>query len=388
MTGERIRDKIAASKKKGMWMGGGVPLGYDPPEPGSRRLRVNEAEAETVRAIFTDYLALGSVHALVRRLKSDVVLSKRRTTRAGKTIGGLPFSRGALFHLLRNRLNLGKIPHKEESYPGQHDPIIDHDLFNAVQERLNTQTRRNDMPGDPKARSSLAGRIFDVDGDRMSPTFAYGRSGKLYRYYVSAPLQQGRRCATDDDAPRRVSAPDLEDRLTAALNRLLPHPSEDPLALIARVDILPDQVMLCLPINLRARIEPHLEAGESLCPDPTTPGQIRLSLPIRLQSRSRKTDMVGGIKPLTRPDPVLIRALRAAHAMLEKDRGGAPILFAAPDTPHKRRLIRLAFLAPDIQCAILTGRQPKDISLARLLECDMPLAWSEQRRAFGIQIQD
>ena len=127
VTGERIRDKIAASKAKGMWMGGTVPLGYDPPVEGRHVLRINRAEAEIVRTIFRAYIDLGSVHALQRWLEDRGIRSKRRTTRAGRLSGGGPFSRGALFQLLRNRLYLGMIVHKGRVHPGRHQAIIDAD---------------------------------------------------------------------------------------------------------------------------------------------------------------------------------------------------------------------------------------------------------------------
>jgi DNA invertase Pin-like site-specific DNA recombinase len=132
VTGERIRDKIAASKAKGMWMGGQVPLGYDLPLADSRALVVNETEAEIVRTIFETYLELGSVHALRRWLDERNIRSKHRTTQKGETVGGQPFSRGALFHLLRNQIYLGMIVHKAKVHPGMHPAIVDPDLFEAV----------------------------------------------------------------------------------------------------------------------------------------------------------------------------------------------------------------------------------------------------------------
>ena len=142
VTGERIRDKIAASKAKGMWMGGTVPLGYDPPGDGTRALAVNQEEAEIVRTIFGAYIDLGSVHALQRWLEDRGIRSKRRVTRAGRLSGGRPFSRGALFQLLRNRVYRGLIVHKGRAHPGRHQAIIDADLFEAVQARLDANTRR------------------------------------------------------------------------------------------------------------------------------------------------------------------------------------------------------------------------------------------------------
>ena len=142
VTGERIRDKIAASKAKGMWMGGTVPLGYEPPENDARALAVNQEEAEIVRTIFRAYVDLGSVHALQRWLEDRGIRSKRRVTRAGRLSGGRPFSRGALFQLLRNRVYRGMIVHKGRAHPGRHQAILDGDLFEAVQARLDANTRR------------------------------------------------------------------------------------------------------------------------------------------------------------------------------------------------------------------------------------------------------
>ena len=175
VTGERIRDKIAASKAKGMWMGGTVPLGYDPPGDGTRALAVNQKEAEIVRTIFRAYIDLGSVHTLQRRLEDRGIRSKRRVTRAGRLSGGRPFSRGALFQLLRNRVYLGMIVHKGRAHPGRHHAIVDAGLFEAVQARLDANTRRRASNLAQKVNAPLAGRLFDADGRPMSPTFSHGR---------------------------------------------------------------------------------------------------------------------------------------------------------------------------------------------------------------------
>ena len=161
VTGERIRDKIAASKAKGMWMGGTVPLGYDPPGDGTRALAVNQEEAEIVRTIFRAYIDLGSVHALQRWLEDRGIRSKRRVTRAGRLSGGRPFSRGALFQLLRNRVYLGLIVHKGRAHPGRHQAIVDGDLFAAVQARLDANTRRRASNREQKSNAPLAGRLFE-----------------------------------------------------------------------------------------------------------------------------------------------------------------------------------------------------------------------------------
>ncbi|WP_373085270.1 recombinase family protein [Sneathiella sp.] len=384
VTGERIRDKIAASKKKGMWMGGHPPLGYDLPEAGSHTLRVNDTEADIVRLIFTTYLQINSVHALVRQLERQNIHSKARTTLAGRSIGGRPLNRGALYYLLRNRAYLGEVPHKDQSHPGLHDAIIDAELFSAVQQRLDTNARRRKATGVQVARSPLAGRIVDTDGQPMSPTFAYGRSGRLYRYYVSAPLQRGVKRNPQDDAPRRVSAATLEARLLKAMTRLLPALQEDPLKLASRVEIHAESVEVLLPLNLINKVNGNLDPGERAVPDPAEPECLRLTLPWRMQTRGGRVEIVAGDQNATQPDPSLIRALRTAHAMIEYSSKNGPILQTSPTTPWRRQLVRLAFLAPEIQRAILEGRHPHTLTLAVLMKGEIPLLWADQRRLFGI----
>jgi len=383
VTGERIRDKIAASKKKGLWMGGTLPLGYDVPPEGTRVLAVNTAEADVVRLIFSRYLELGSVHALAQNLRQQGIVSKRRTSAKGRVQGGLPFGRGALFHLLRNRLYLGEIVHRDTSYPGQHAAIVPGDLFDAVQVHLDANARRRRSARETVAHSALVGRIFDTDGQPMSPTFAYGSNRRLYRYYVSAPLQQGKPRNQDDPAPRRVSAEAIEPLLAKTLSRLLPAQAEPSLDLITRIEVHESHLDLSLPIRLLRSIRPRLTAGETAEPDPAAPAQFRLTLATRLHRRSGRTEITTGAPDAPCPDPVLIRALRSAHAMLDTDASGAPSLSASPATPYRRRLIRLAFLAPDLQRTILEGNQPTGLTLAAVMNTDLPSSWQEQRRVFG-----
>ena len=172
VTGERIRDKIAASKARGMWMGGALPLGYDLPAAGTHKLQVNQAEAATVILIFRTYLSMGSVHALCRWLNDEGIRPKRHITRGGRETGGAAFSRGALFHLLRNRTYLGEIIHRGSSHPGLHDAIVPAELFEAVQVRLDAQRRGCALGTPDHGRAPLTGRIFDADGHPMSPTRA------------------------------------------------------------------------------------------------------------------------------------------------------------------------------------------------------------------------
>jgi site-specific DNA recombinase len=384
VTGERIRDKIAASKARGMWMGGNLPLGYDMPEEGRRALVLNPQEAETVRAIFATYLELGSVSALERWLVERRIASKRRTSVGGRTLGGGSFNRGALFYMLRNQVYLGMIVHRGKVHPGMHPAIVDPDLFQAVQDRLDANQQQRAARRDRVARAPLTGRIFDADGRPMSPTFSYGRRKNLYRYYVSAPLQQGKRRSDGDETLRRVPAPALEARLTSLLRRVVPAASTDPLDLPSRVEIRAQSVHLLLPIGLVGDFRDRLLDGEEVEPDRQDSSQLRLILHVRMQLHGGRTWLIGAADAAARPDPVLIKALRSAHAMLGRDAAGEPVIEAIPPSPYHRKLLRLAFLAPDLQRAILLGRQPQGLTLKRLLQQSPPLRWEEQVRAIDL----
>ena len=213
IAGERIRDKIAASKAKGMWMGGNVPLGYDVKD---RKLVVNEAEAATVRRIFKRYAELGSVSLLKAELDACGVVSKRREGAQGKLSGGKPFSRGNLYLMLQNRLYRGEVSHRDKIHPGQHEAIIDDALWQPVRDILSTNRVDRSLGVEAEEPSLLAGLLFDTDGGRLSPTHAV-KKGKRYRYFVSAALIAGKR--GDQSRGRRIPAGDIEglvlDRLRA-----------------------------------------------------------------------------------------------------------------------------------------------------------------------------
>jgi DNA invertase Pin-like site-specific DNA recombinase len=179
--GERIRDKIAASKQKGMWMGGVPPLGYQAQD---RKLVIVDSEAEIVRSIFRRYAELGSVRLLKDELKARNIQSKLRTSASGHISGGKPFARGALYLMLQNRSYRGEIVHKEQSYVGEHTPIIDQPLWDAVQAQLAGNAAQHNDCGRTRQASLLAGMLFDGDGHRMTPSHAV-KKGTRYRYYVS-----------------------------------------------------------------------------------------------------------------------------------------------------------------------------------------------------------
>ena len=379
VTGERIRDKIAASKARGMWMGGIPPLGYDIPEPGSRSLRVNEEEAKRVRHIYRRYVALGSVYTLQRDLASDGIRSKRYVTRKGKVLGGTDFSRGALFHLLRNKTYLGLINHKGETHQGEHQAIIEQTLFDQVQAKLDANSRRRiKIKERSVARSSLTGKLVDATGEAMTPSFARNRHGKLYRYYVSASLQQGQP-VPDDDIVRRLPGAQLDRLIKQLLQRWLPT-ADDPMVHLNEVRLVPQGMIVALAGDRSIDCAALLEEGEKLISanKRRTVVEVELALPLR----GGKRHIVLGKRQPRERDKTLIAALRRAHTMVDKDRG-MPLATYASASPYERRVQRLAFLAPDIQRAIIDGAQPPRLNLERLAKSELPLSWKEQREKLG-----
>src|SRR6266516_4166673 len=213
VTAERIRDKIAASKRKGMRMGGPVPLGYDVE---NKRLVINPQEADRVRRIFRRYLELGCLTKLAGDLRKQGIHSKVTRRSHGASRGGIPFIKGPLAYLLKNRVYIGEIIHKGRHYPGEHAPIIDRELFEAVQRDLASRAQARGQHRINDA-SLLTGRIFDDRGNRMTPST--GKKGSArYRYYVSAALLQGRR--EDAGSVPRVPAPDVEAAVIGALRQI------------------------------------------------------------------------------------------------------------------------------------------------------------------------
>src|SRR5277367_1391981 len=215
VTGERIRDKIAASKKKGLWVGGVVPLGY---EVKDRKLIVVEEEAATVRLIFSRYLDLGSLSALQRDLRERGIITRKRTLSSGRTIGGRALTNGPLAYLLRNRMYLGEINHRDKSYLGEHAPIIDPKPFEAVQTKL-TENRQERRRRRQSSNALLMGKLFDDRGNPMTPSYAV-KKGVRYRYYVSCVLNQGRQ--EEAGSVPRVAAEAVERIVLDAVGDLPP----------------------------------------------------------------------------------------------------------------------------------------------------------------------
>src|SRR4029077_10894887 len=230
----RIRDKIAASKKKGMWMGGVPPFGYRAQD---RKLIIVGSEAEIVRFIFRRYAELGSVRLLKDELEARSIRSKLRTSASGRISGGKLFSRGALYLMLQNRVYRGEIVHKGQSDPGEHERIIDQPLWDAVQAQLAGNAAQRNDGGKTRQSSLLAGMLFDGDGNRMTPSHAV-KKGARYRYYVSRSLITKDR--TDDSAGLRIPAAEIEQLVSDRVHRWLLDPGSIYKSTSAR---LPDSSM-------------------------------------------------------------------------------------------------------------------------------------------------
>jgi hypothetical protein len=186
VTSERICDKIAASKRKGLWVGGKVPLGYVVKD---RKIVVVEDDAVLARSIFQLYLELGSLNLLMKELRKRGIRTKVQLLRSRRTIGGISFTRGPLSYLLRNRFLVGEVVYKDEVLPGPQPPILDRALFDAVQAKLAEQ-HNNHIETRLRSEALLLGKIYDDRGHRMSPSHSR-KTGVRYRYYVSLPLLDG-----------------------------------------------------------------------------------------------------------------------------------------------------------------------------------------------------
>jgi site-specific DNA recombinase len=429
VTGERIRDKIAASKRKGMWMGGRVPIGY---EVKDRKLIVHSAEAEQVRKIFRLYLKLGCVAKLKARLDQDGVKSKERLSASGVKSGGMSYSRGALYTLLQNRIYLGKIPHRHETYTGEHEAIIPQGLWEKVQDRLRANNKIQRSGSKAKSPSLLVGLLYDDLGNRFTPSHAVKR-GKRYRYYVSQAVIQNRAAA--QDGPTRIPAEEIEGLVCRRIQSLLSSPEQllqaiglesDHAAvsksLITAGKQLPKVWQSKPPAEHReffsaviGRIVVHEATLKVTIVRPALRDALLGSQSSRLSNRQRPLDRrrrdvftliidarlkrCGGEVRLlvpadsatqapARPVPSLIKPVAGAHAWPEKIIGGeltglrSIAQFTGLDEHYAGRILNCSFLAPDIVEAILDGRQPPDLTVQKLLR-SLPLAWAEQRQRLG-----
>jgi DNA invertase Pin-like site-specific DNA recombinase len=423
VTGERIRDKFAASKKRGMWMGGNIPLGYDLKD---RKLVINKKEAETILTIFHLYAELGAVQKMKTEIDRLKLRTKLHTSESGATRGGLPFRKGHLYTILGNPLYRGEVKHKGAVYAGDHEAIVDQSLWDRVQAQFvsNTAVRRSGKTS--KEPSLLAGLLFDGDGNRMTPSHAV-KSGKRYRYYISNNLivgvGRGRKSA---DQGLRIPAQEIEKHVVMSIAAFLADahrvsaelcPSGMPPAvagaairgassfgkelktdssrehyeairsLVTRVQVGDGAIVVTLRRqSLAERLSMPTDHDS-----PNADAPLELTIPAELRRIGKeKRLIVAALVPKTNPDAALMKAVVRAHQWFEmlKNRTVESISDLARIEKVQRtypsRIIPLAFLSPDITAAILEGRQPIDLSLDRLLEAmPLPLAWDEQRAVLG-----
>ena len=373
LSSERVRDKVAASRRKGKWTGGTVPLGYDAKD---KKLVINKAEAETVRYIFTRYLALQSFGKLVEDLDNRGIITKRRNTKVRKFNGGIPFPYGPLAHFLKNRLYIGETGHKDKWFPGEHAAIVDRKTFDQVQQLLASKST-----GRKAKRSAsealLIGKLYDDRGNRMSPSFSTN-NGVRYRFYISSALLRGRK--DEVGSVGRVSATEIEGAVRGALSVQPgqgpeePNGVPDPVEKVERVVVSRDQLL----INLTRSNDANEMDGAV--------AEIRILWPTKARDSTVALESDG--EAVCAHNEGLIQSVVRAQTWVQslRDEVYESIeMLAQANRLHPkvvRQALRLAFLSPVVTSAILEGRQPAELSLAQIPKL-LPLPWTEHQRLLG-----
>jgi len=403
VTAERIRDKIAASKRKGLWMGGNVPFGYD---ADGRTLTINAAEARAIRRIYALYRETGSILAVRERAADLGLRTRTRTAPDGRVSGGGPFGRAHLHHILTNPVYAGRIRHRAVVHDGQHPAIIAPADWAAVQELLKAAAARPRGKAPAAFTSPLAGKIFDETGDRLTPSHSR-KNGHRLRYYISSRLVNDRG-GNHPDA-WRLPAPELESGITGRLRAWLsapgqashllatplagemaaigacidsliaeldgPHAAAALRALVADVRIAPGRMVITVAAEV-------LADRLGLAPERLDPEQLAIAAPFRIRRRGVETKVLLGDRP-AEVDRVLIRNLMKARDWFAAlTRGESYAGIAEREGIWKQRiqqLLPLAFLAPDIVQQIAEGRQPVGLTTEGLINSDLPVDWAAQR---------
>jgi site-specific DNA recombinase len=416
VTGERIRDKIAASKKKGLWMGGPVPLGYEVRE---RKLVVNEEEAEQVRHMMHRYLALGSVPALAEELNREGYRTKVQRRASGPHRGGCIFRRGSLYHLLSNRIYRGYIVHKDNAYPGEHEPIVDEELWEDVQALLTDNACGSSRRLKHQHPSLLVGKLIDGEGRQMTPSHAT-KSRRRYRYYVTRSDQ------LDGTRAWRASAHDLEQLVCTRISeRLLnthflvqlagEHIDAAQLQSVsAKADLIAAalrsgnahvraELLESLVRQVRLfedRIEVEIDAAGArrslgIDEETTEVESPVIEVPAVRVRRGHQLRLIVPGQESRRPQPArrdqklvaLIAEANHARQMILKNPEQSLVQIAREYGRCRTRLGKLAALsclAPDIVTSIIEGKQPEHLTVSRLTSKPLPLSWDEQRRELGL----
>jgi site-specific DNA recombinase len=357
-----------------------VPLGYDTRD---RKITVNEGEAEAVQTIFRLYLKLGSLNLLMAELRKHRIVSKTRPLKSGKTVGGIPFTRGPLAHLLRNRFYIGEVTFKGEVLRGEQEAILDRDLFEAVQAKLDEQGN-NHKRTRTRSEALLTGRIFDDGGNRMSPTHAR-KAGVKYRYYLSSALLNG--AAEHAGSVARVPAAEVEAVVVKSVREHVrtQRAIDDRILIethVVRVEVHTDHLIIKLVQAESEDDDTRLETvlsvpwqkavstrrREILIPEGTSPQQVR-----RIRSENRAT-LVASIA----------RSRRWLNELITDPTASAESIAKREQCSVRKvnRTLSLAFLAPDLVKAAIDGRLPHGMGVTRL--ADLPAEWSRQRRILGL----
>jgi site-specific DNA recombinase len=388
--GERVRDKIAASKAKGIWVGGPIPLGY---ASINKKLVVLPDEADTVRTIFRRYLELGSIGALAEDLDRTGFRTKRREISNGRVRGGIRFGVGYLAQILRNRFYIGDVVYRGKVYRGEHEAIVDQAMFEAVQAKLadGAVVRRLRLKASP---AILMGRIYDDRGKRMTPSHA-NKNGARYRYYISHALLQKR---TDEaGSVPRVPAPEVERLVVKALRELSDQADDScPPTLADERDLVEqhlDRVIIrpnVIEIHLLRKSDGEDHAGEPATND-HSPATIAVPWTGTAPSAAK------GILHAPSPNPVmsseacdaLLTTIGKARAWIDDLVKGRVSSFAeiaqreGKVERHIRFLAPLAFVSPRLITAIIDGSAPVDITATELAK-SLPYSWVEQKRRLGL----
>ena len=397
LIGERVRDKIAASKRKGIWVGGPVPLGYAAVD---KKIVVVPAEAAAVRTIFARYLELGSLRVLADDLTRRGFRSKSRKLSNGRRIGGGPFGVGALAYLLKNRFYIGEVIYRGQIYSGGHSPILDRDLFEAAQARLAAQTlqRRCRLRGSP---ALLTGRIFDERGNRMSPSHT-NKGGARYRYYVSQSVLQ--RKPQPPGSVSRIAAAEIEALVITALRKHLqanpteaqPTPDNERELVehyVERLTLGPKHIKLQLRQSIDALEARNAPDDRSHSPAiPIASGTITIpwtrAVPAAVKGIIHVPAHNTPMKPSRRE--ALLTAIAKARKWIDDLMYGHATSLAAIARRegmverHVRLLLQLAFVSPRIVSALLDGTAPADPTVTTLAR-GLPYSWAEQERRVGTQ---
>ncbi|MCF2524903.1 recombinase family protein [Bradyrhizobium sp. G127] len=360
LSSERVRDKVAASRRKGKWTGGTVPLGY---EARDKKLVINATEAESVRIIFRRYVELQSFGRLVTDLDKRGIVTKRRNTKVKKFNGGIPFTYGPLAHFLKNRIYIGETGHSGKWYPGEHKAIVDRKIFDKVQELLAASTNKRKIKRS-ESGALLMGKLFDDRGNAMSPSFS-SKNGARYRFYVSSAILRGRKLEAGSVA--RVSATDIERTLINALRQRL------------KID------QAVLDADVIGTYVARADLSSRVVKITTTPAaKIRSNkFSIAWWMRQPGSATIIQSNSANQLDPKLVQAIVRAHAWLHDLKNGkfdtVETLAASVKLHPKlvRQELRYAFLMPPITAAILNGDQPATLTLAQIPKT-LPLTWREQ----------